>query len=100
MASIDGTWDCVSSTPMGDQKSVMNLHCEGEIVTGTAATDLETIEITEGRFDGRVFSWKMRVTEPFKMNLSGQAVIEGDTLSGGVSAFMGSSDMTGTRRPA
>jgi hypothetical protein len=100
MASIEGTWDCVSSTPMGDQKSVMTLHCEGEVVTGTAATDLETIEITEGRFDGRTFTWKMRVTEPFKMNLSGEVVVDGDSLSGGVAAFMGSSDMTGTRRPS
>lgn len=33
MATIDGIWDCVSSTPMGDQKSVMTLKCHGETVT-------------------------------------------------------------------
>lgn len=99
MATIDGIWDCVSSTPMGDQKSVMTLKCDGETVTGTSVTDLETIEISEGHFDGRVFSWKMRLTEPFRMNMKGEVVVDGDTLSGGVSALMGSSAMRGTRRP-
>jgi hypothetical protein len=28
MGGIAGTWDCVSSTPMGDQKSVMELSCD------------------------------------------------------------------------
>lgn len=82
---------------MGDQKSVMTLKCDGETVTGTSVTDLETIEISEGQFDGRVFSWKMRLTEPFRMK--GEVAVDGDTLSGSVSAFMGSSDMRGTRRP-
>jgi hypothetical protein len=100
MAGIAGTWDCVSSTPMGEQKTVMALHCDGEVVTGTATTDLETIEISDGRFDGRTFTWKMRVTEPFRMNMSGEVVVDGDRLEGGVGAgFLGKSDMRGTRRP-
>lgn len=33
MADITGVWDCISSTPMGDQKSVMDLRCEGGEVT-------------------------------------------------------------------
>lgn len=100
MASIDGIWDCVSSTPMGDQKSVMTLECEGEVVTGTSVTDLETIEITDGHFDGRTFSWKMKISEPFRMSMKGEVVVDGDGFTGGVSAFMGSSGMKGTRRPA
>lgn len=99
MATIDGTWDCVSQTPMGDQKSVMTLRCEAGVVTGTTATELETVEITEGQFDGRVFTWKMRMTAPMKMNLRGEVVVDGDAMSGGVAAFLGSSDMTGRRRP-
>ena len=100
MATIDGIWDCVSSTPMGDQKSVMTLKCEGETVTGTSATDFESVEITDGHFDGKTFTWKMRISVPFKMNMSGEVVVDGDSMSGGVGAFLGSSDMRGTRRPA
>ena len=98
MAVIAGTWDCVSSTPMGEQKSVMTLSCEGTSVTGTATTDLETVEITEGRFDGHTFTWKMRITEPFRMSMSGEVVVDGDTMTGGVGAMLGKSDMRGTRR--
>jgi hypothetical protein len=99
MATIAGTWDCTSQTPMGAQQSVMTLRCEGETVTGTSVTDLETVEITDGHFDGRTFTWKMRMTEPMKMNLRGEVVVDGDSFAGGVAAFLGSSDMTGRRRP-
>ncbi len=99
MSAIAGTWDCVSSTPMGEQKSVMALRCDGAAVTGTVTTDLETVEITEGQFDGRTFTWKMKITEPFKMSMSGEVVVDGDAFAGGVGAFLGKSDMRGTRRP-
>jgi hypothetical protein len=96
--SIAGKWDCISSTPMGDQKSVMDLACTGTEVTGTVTTDLETVPITEGQYDGRTFTWKMKITEPFKMNMSGEVIVSGDSFEGGVGAFLGKSDMRGTRR--
>lgn len=98
MGGISGTWDCVSSTPMGDQKSVMELSCDGSVVTGTAKTDLETITITDGQFDGSTFTWKMRLTEPFRMSMSGEVVVDGDSFAGGVGGMLGKSDMTGRRR--
>jgi hypothetical protein len=98
MSGIAGTWDCVSSTPMGEQKSVMDLRCDGTAVSGTVTTDLETVEITEGQFDGRTFTWKMKITEPFRMSMSGEVVVDGDAFEGGVGAMLGKSDMRGTRR--
>lgn len=100
MADLNGIWDCVSSTPMGEQKSVMELHCEGGVVTGTAKTDLETIVITDGQFDGRTFTWTMKLTEPFKMSMSGEVTVDGDRFTGGVGGFLGKSDMQGVRRRA
>lgn len=98
--SIDGKWKCVSSTPMGDQHSVMDLKCDGAIVTGTSTTELESVQIEEGAFDGRVFTWKMKMTEPLKMNLSGEVVVSGNTLEGAIGAgFFGKSELTGTREP-
>jgi hypothetical protein len=78
---------------MGDQKSVMTLKCDGETVTGTSVTDLETIEITDGHFDGRTFSWKMKISEPFRMSMKGEVVVDGDGFTGGVSAFMGAAPL-------
>ena len=64
-------------------------------MTGTAKTDLETITITDGQFDGRTFTWKMRLTEPFRMSMSGEVVVDGDSFAGGVGGMLGKSDMNG-----
>ena len=86
---------------MGEQKSVMDLQCNGVTVTGTVTTDLETVEITDGQFDGTTFTWKMKITEPFRMSMSGEVIVSGDSLAGGVGVgFLGKSDMTGTRQKA
>lgn len=100
MGDITGIWDCVSSTPMGEQKSVMELHCVGGVVTGTAKTDLETITITDGQFDGRTFTWKMKLTEPFRMSMSGEVTVDGDRFAGAVGGLLGQSEMQGIRRNA
>jgi hypothetical protein len=99
MSSIDGKWLCFSSSPMGEQKTVLELKSDGEAVTGTATTDMETVTITEGRFDGSQFTWKMKITEPFSMSMSGDVAITGDNLAGGMSVgFLGKTDIRGTRQ--
>ncbi len=100
MGNVTGIWDCVSSTPMGEQKSVMALHCLGGVVTGTAKTDLETITITEGQFDGRTFTWKMKLTKPFRMSMSAEVTVDGDRFAGAVGSLLGQTEMQGIRRNA
>lgn len=56
MSSIDGKWDCISQTPMGDQPSVMELKSNGNVVTGTNTNMLGTIEISDGKLEGNVFT--------------------------------------------
>ena len=99
MSGVPGTWDCVMSTPMGDQQSVLELSVAGDAVTGTSTNDFEKLELSDGKFDGRTFRWKMVASFPFKMNLSGEVVVDGDAFSGEVSVGMfGSSAIRGTRR--
>lgn len=99
MSGIAGTWDCVMSTPMGDQQAVMELAAAGEGVSGTSTNDFEKLELSDGRFDGRVLTWKMVASFPFKMKMSGEVTVDGDAFSGEVSVGMfGSSAIRGTRR--
>ena len=99
MSGIEGTWDCVMSTPMGDQKSVLELESAGSSVSGTSTNDYEKLEISDGSFDGRTFTWKMVAAFPFRMDMSGKVAVDGDAFSGGVSVgFFGTSDIRGTRR--
>jgi hypothetical protein len=99
MSSVDGTWDCVMSSPMGDQQSVMELKSAGSGVTGTVTNNYEKLEITDGAFDGKTFTWKMVASFPFKMDMSGKVAVDGDAFTGGVGVgFFGTSDIRGKRR--
>jgi hypothetical protein len=40
----------------------------------------------------------MKLTEPFRISLSGEVVVDGDSFAGSFGGMLGKSDMTGTRR--
>ncbi len=99
MASIDGKWDCISKTPMGDQASVMELKSAGPVVTGTSTNMMGTMDITDGRIAGNTFTWQMEMKVPFPMKLTGEVSINGDSMDGTITAgFFGQSAITGTRQ--
>ncbi len=99
MANVDGEWDCVTKTPMGEQKSVFTVKSNGEGFTGTNAGPLGSLDIRDGKVDGNTLSWKMELKVPFPMTLDCKATVTGDSIEGGVTAgAFGTSPMTGTRR--
>ena len=53
MAGIDGQWDCVAQSPMGEQQSVLTLTSkpDGSFV-GTNAGPLGALDITDGQVTG------------------------------------------------
>jgi hypothetical protein len=97
--SIDGNWDCITKTPMGDQKSVLTLTTNGNSFTGVNAGAMGSMDIEEGQIDGNTLTWKMEMKVPMPMTLKGTATIEGDTLTGSVNAgAFGNMAMTGTKQ--
>lgn len=95
---IAGTYDCLTKTPMGDQKSKFTIAVDGDRFTGTNAGALGTMEVVDGKVDGDRITWKMNMTVPMPLTLECDAVIEGDSLKGNVTAgAFGSMPMTGTR---
>jgi hypothetical protein len=99
MANIDGSWDCVTKSPMGEQKSVLTIHSSGDGFTGSNAGAMGTMAVLDGKIDGDTISWKMELKQPFPMTLEATATITGDALEGGVKAgAFGTSPMTGTRQ--
>lgn len=98
-AIVEGVWDCVTETPMGEQRSVFTVIREGDRFSGTNSAEIGTVDIEDGRIDGTQISWKMSVTRPMSITLVGKATIDGDQLAGKVVAgIFGSGRMTGTRR--
>ena len=99
MAEVDGEWDCLTRTPMGDQKSVLTVRSDGGSFTGTNAGPLGSLDIIDGKLVGNTLNWKMKITVPFPMTLDCQATVTGDRIEGGITAgAFGTSPMTGTRK--
>jgi len=98
MADVDGNWDCVTKTPLGDQKSTLTVKSDGSTFTGTNSGSLGSIDVVDGKINGNALSWKMNMTVPMPMTLDCEATIDGDTLTGSVGAgALGSFPMSGKR---
>ena len=97
--SLSGTYECVTKTPMGDQKSDVTINVDGDTFTGTNAGAQGTLEMENGKVDGNKLTWSMKMTVPMPMTLEGEATIDGDVLSGGVKAgAFGTFPINGTRK--
>ena len=98
MSGVDGSYDCVTKSPMGDQKSVFSVSSDGGTFTGQNAGAMGSLDVENGKVDGNKLTWTMNMKVPMPMTLEGTANVDGDAISGSVKAGMfGSMTMTGTR---
>jgi hypothetical protein len=98
MSDLSGKYDCVTKSPLGDLKTVLTVVADGASFTGNNSGAQGSMDITDGKVDGNTLSWTMDMKVPMPMTLECTAVIEGDTLTGGVKAgAFGTSPMSGTR---
>jgi hypothetical protein len=97
--SVAGTYECITKTPMGDQKSDVTIVVDGDTFTGTNAGAMGSMEMENGKVDGNKLTWSMKMTVPMPMTLEGEATVDGDTITGSVKAgAFGSFPLTGTRK--
>lgn len=97
--SVAGTYDCVTKSPMGDQKGTFTVVDGGDgTFTGSMQGATGSMEVEDGKVDGNTITWTMNMTVPMPMKLEGEATIDGDTLTGGVNAgAFGTMPLSGTR---
>ena len=97
--SVAGTYECVTKTPMGDQKSDVTIVVDGDTFTGSNVGAMGSMELENGKVDGNKLTWSMKMTVPMPMTLEGEATVDGDTLTGSVKAgAFGTFPMNGTRK--
>ena len=97
--SVAGTYECVTKTPMGDQKSDVTIVVNGDTFTGTNSGQMGSMEMENGKVDGTKLTWTMKMTVPMPMTLEGEATVDGDTITGNVKAgAFGSFPLSGTRK--
>ena len=98
MSDLDGTWETVTNTPMGQQKATVTLKTDGDSLSGTMAGAQGTLDIKDGTVDGNTGTWKASITSPMPMTLEFTATADGDEISGNVKlGAFGSATFTGKR---
>lgn len=96
--AVDGTWNLTMQTPMGERTSTVTLASAGGALTGTQAADGDQTEIFDGSTSGDDATWKVKIVNPMPLTLEFKGAVDGDTISGKVSAgFIGSWPFSGTR---
>src|ERR1700722_9039662 len=96
--AVDGNWNIVMSTPMGDRNATLTLKNSGGALTGTQAAEGNSIEIFDGTTTGDDVAWKVSITNPMPLTLEFTGKVAGDSISGEMGIGpMGSFSFRGTR---
>ena len=96
--AVDGNWNLVMTTPMGERNATLTLKAEGTTLTGTSGADGNTTEIFDGTVSGNDVAWKVNITNPMPLTLEFKGTVAGDAMSGEMGiGFMGNFPFTGTR---
>ena len=84
MSDLDGVWHTVANTPMGPQEGTLTLCGDGDALTGTMASSQGSLNIQDGKANGREATWKADITSPMPMTLEFSIKVEGDQMNGSV----------------
>ena len=96
--SAAGTWNLAMQTPIGERKVTLTLQVAGAALTGKmSAEDGNAVDIYEGKLAGDAASWKANIKNPMPLTLEFAGNVDGDRISGTVSAAVGSWPFTGTK---
>ena len=96
--SIDGAWNLVIKSPMGDQRSTLTAKADGATLSGTMSGPAGQSEVENGKVDGGQVSWSAKITSPMPLTLEFAGAVSGDSLSGSVKlGAFGSAPFTGER---
>ncbi|HKY81163.1 MAG TPA: hypothetical protein VJM09_06790 [Sphingobium sp.] len=99
MANVDGAYDCVAKTPLGDQSGVLTVISAGDSFQGTFGGVMGSLDVVEGKVNGNTLHWKMNMTIPMPMTLECEAEVDGDSISGTMQlGAFGAAGFSGKRR--
>ena len=96
--SVAGTYAIVTKTPMGDQSGTFTVTVDGDTFTGSVIGSMGNMDVADGKVAGNTLTWKMDMKVPMPITLDCQATVDGDTITGKVSAgAFGTFALTGVR---
>ena len=88
MAGFSGKWDMVTKSPMGAQSSTLDIkEADGAITGATTSSMIGTLNLENGKVDGRRATWTIKVTVPMPLSLEAEVTLDSDdTFVGTVKA--------------
>jgi len=96
--AVDGSWNLSMQTPMGERKATLVASAQGGKLTGKQSGDGASTEIFDGSVNGNDVSWKISITNPMPLTLQFTGTVDGDKMSGKMSAgALGSWPFSGVR---
>ena len=101
MSRVAGTWDITVTSSQGENRASMTVTQAGATLEGTMATEMGTVQVTDGRVTGE------RVSFSITLPISGQTTtiafrgtVAGNRMTGTADlGQMGTATFTGERRP-
>ena len=95
---IDNDCDGDTSESEASDRSTFYADADGDSFTGSNSGQMGSMEVENGKVEGNTLTWQMNMTVPMPMTLDCKATIDGDTLTGTVTAGMfGTFPMEGVR---
>jgi hypothetical protein len=96
--AIDGTWEIVTKTPMGDQKGTLVVTTADGEMTGTVTGPAGEVPVNDGEVDGHNVQWSVDLTAPAPMTVVFTGIVTGNTIAGHAKAGkFGTSPFSGKR---
>src|ERR1700694_3251042 len=96
--AVDGSWNIVMSTPMGERNATLTVTSASGALTGTQGADGQSGEIFDGTVAGDDVAWQISITHPKPLTLGFAGEVAGVCLPGEMGiAPMRSFPFTGTR---
>jgi hypothetical protein len=90
-------WNVTINTPMGERSGVLELHVEGNTVTGSLSDGEHHVAISDGKADGNKLTWQAKITKPMRLSFRFSALIEENRISGTARHMLGTATFSGTR---
>ena len=76
-SEIDGKWKTIMEGPNGSMELVFTFKVVGTMMTGTVYTPMGEMPISDGKFDGKQFSFNVEMNEN---TIKHEGTLDGDTL--------------------
>lgn len=97
--AVDGTWDIVMITPMGDRPAKVRLEADGAALTGAMVGQQGERPFDSGDVQGNNVNWAATISGAMgEMQLQFAGAVDGDSISGTVQfGGFGSGSFKGSR---